>query len=135
MLFSITEFPYLITGGEMAYEREDQMKIGLSYQMDDPILALLTEVAEQYRRLRMTRTTVARIFVEERIALYQAGWKLNDDRFPELFKKIIREPHIADICESIIHLDEQGLERVIAALRNSGPKKGKTNDITNHRGA
>ena len=53
--------------------RDDQDKIGLSYQKDDPLLLLFDEAAHRYEALRVKRTTVPRIFVEERAALYQAG--------------------------------------------------------------
>ncbi len=70
-------------------KREDQDRIGLSYPKKAPILTLLQDAADEYKAIKMTRTTVARIFVEERAALYQAGWGLNQPQLAKTLELLI----------------------------------------------
>jgi len=70
-------------------KRDDQDRIGLSYPKKAPILGLLEDVSAKYKALRTTRTTVARIFIEERAALYQAGWGLNEPQLAKTLELLI----------------------------------------------
>jgi len=69
--------------------KKDQDVVGITYPKNDPLLALLTSAASEYKALRTTRTTVARIFIEERAALYQAGWGLNEPQHAKTLELLI----------------------------------------------
>lgn len=118
----------------MPNKRDDQTMVGLTFMNNDPILALLGELAEQYQGLNVSRTTAARIFLKERVELYHSGWKMNDPVMKDLLNQIVRDPNVVEICQTLLQLDEEDLEHTITTLRNTRRKR-RHKDVITHRGA
>ena len=81
---------------------KDQMTIGITIRRDDPLVVTLKDIARE-KGLRTTTTTVARIFLEERVKLYDAGWGIEDSLIQSylmvtldiLKHRAPRDPHLA----------------------------------------
>lgn len=92
--------------------KKDQSVVGLSYPKKAPILGLLKDTAEQYKALNVTPTTVARIFIEERAALFQAGLGLNEPEIRDFLVKMFSQPTLVEICKVVVDLPEEEFKRL-----------------------